>query len=68
MIALLTSMCTETNGKLRGMVTLSILPMLIEKTVKVSELKVAKSARITVILKGLSLLLYQRRSKTLRGT
>jgi hypothetical protein len=50
------------------MVTLSILPMLIEKTVKVSELKVAKSARITVILKGQSLLIYQRRSKTLRGT
>lgn len=68
MIALLTLTCTETNGRLRGMVTLSILPMLIEKTVKVSELKVAKSARITVILKGQSLPLYQRRSKTLRGT
>jgi hypothetical protein len=42
--------------------------MLIEKTVRVSELEMARSARVTVILKGQSLLLYQRRSKTLRGT
>jgi hypothetical protein len=68
MIALLTPTCTETNGRLREAAILLILPMLIEKTVRVSELEMARSARVTVILKGQSLLLYQRRSKTLRDT
>lgn len=61
-------MCTETNGRLREVLTLLILSMFIERLEKVSELDLVKSAKNMALSRAPSLLVYLTRSKTPRDT
>lgn len=65
-IVLPMSTCTETNGRLKEVLTLLTLSMFIEKLVKVLEVQLAKSVKSMVISRDPNLLAFPLKSKTPR--